>query len=454
MAILKNILRAKVPLIIVIFCLILLIVGLIVVYPFFRKESNNFLPFLGDTSLYPTEFQFKPAPAFGDFDFFTEAKNTLIKNESDFIEANLSDMIIRVYSKGALAYEAPILAKGREGSWWETPAGIYQVDMKIRNHFSRLANVHLPWSLPFHGNFFIHGWPYYPGGTPVATEFSGGCIRLSNESARRVYNLARVGMPIIVFEESFVRDDFVYRPNLPDLSANAYLVADLRNNYILLEYNRDEVLPVASITKLMTALVTIGHIRLENNIHISQEDLIQTSRPRLRAGSSISAYNLLFPLLLESSNEAAEALARRLGRNRFISLMNQKARAIGMNESQFADPSGISGENKSSASDLFNLARYLYNNRHFILRMSAGEIIDSVYGEPIFPNLGNFNLFGSNSLFVGGKTGKTNIAKETFLGIFRLEFGGEERPVAIIILGSDDNRADAEKILNWLSLQY
>jgi len=453
MTIVKNILGIKVSLAIVILCFILFAVGGVIAYSVL-KDSPKPLPFLGDTSLPPTEFQFRSAPAFGDFDFFVETKNTLIKNELDFIEANLSDMIIRVYSKGILAYEAPILAKGREGSWWETPAGIYQIDMKIRNHFSRLANVYLPWSLPFHGNFFIHGWPHYPGGTPVATEFSGGCIRLSNESARRVYGLARVGMPIIVFEESFTKDDFVYHPNLPELSANAYLVADLRNNYILLEYNRDEVLPVASITKLMTALVTIGHIRLENNVIISQEDLIQTSHPRLRAGSSVSAYNLLFPLLLESSNEAAEALARRLGRNRFISLMNQKARAIGMNESQFADPSGVSGENKSSASDLFNLARYLYNNRHFVLRMSAGRITDSIYGEPVFSNLRNFNLFGGDPLFIGGKTGKTNIAKETFLGIFRLELAGEERPIAIIILGADDNRADAEKILNWLALHY
>ena len=453
MAIIKNILGVKVSLVIVILCLILLTAGGAVAY-YFLRDTPKPLPFFGDTSLTPAEFQFGPAPAFGDFDFFAEARDTLIKNESDFIEANLSDMIIRVYSRGALAYEAPILAKGREGSWWETPAGIYQVDAKIRNHFSRLANVHLPWSLPFHGNFFIHGWPHYPGGTPVATEFSGGCIRLSNESARRVYDLARVGMPIIVFEESFIKDDFIYHPNLPKLSANAYLVADLRNNYILLEYNRNKILPVASITKIMTALVTVGHIRLENNVSISQESLVQTSHPRLRAGSRVSAYNLLFPLLLESSNEAAEVLARHLGRNRFISLMNRKARAIGMSESQFADPSGISGENKSNASELFNLARYLYNNRSFILRLSAGKITDSVYGEPIFPNLRNFNLFEGNPSFVGGKTGKTNIAKETFLGVFRLELAGEERPVAIIILGSDDNRADAEKILEWLTIHY
>ena len=86
--------------------------------------------------------------------------------------------------------------------------------------------------------------------------------------------------------------------------------------------------------------------------------------------------------------------------------------------------------------------------------MSAGRITDSIYGEPVFSNLRNFNLFGGDPLFIGGKTGKTNIAKETFLGIFRLELAGEERPIAIIILGSDDNRADAEKILNWLALHY
>src|SRR5579862_5292212 len=95
-----------------------------------------------------------------------------------FIEANLSTMQLTYYVNGSVAEQFKILAKGRPGSWWETPAGLYKVQEKIPSDFSGFAHVYSPWALDFQGNFLIHGWPYYPGGTPVGSTYSGGCIRL------------------------------------------------------------------------------------------------------------------------------------------------------------------------------------------------------------------------------------------------------------------------------------
>jgi len=449
----KNIFKAKLPVSVVFALITVLIVGFIVFILFFSRDTSPPI-LISDTSFPPAEFDFGPMTALHNFDFFTATKTNFIENEADFIEANLSDMMIRVYLNGKMEYEAPILTKGREGSWWETPAGIYRVESKIRNHFSSFGQVHLPWTLPFHGNFFIHGWPYYPGGTPVASTFSGGCIRLANDVAKKIFDMAYVGMPIIVFENDFIPDNFLHRPSEPELTANAYLVADLNNHYVFLKHNQDAVLPIASITKMMTSLVVIGYINLDHQITVPENATIRTSKPRLKKGESFSAYNLLFPLILESSNEAAETLASRLGRSRFITLMNKKADSIGMSLTQFDDPSGLSAENKSSAVDLFNFTRYMYHNRSFILRIASGRLMDSVYGRPVFRNLENYNLFGDDPSFFGGKTGQTTAAGETFLGVFEIEFSGQTRPVAVIVLGSQNSRADIEQILNWLKSHY
>ncbi len=449
----KNIFKAQLSVGVVFALVTILAAGFIVFILFFSRDTSPPI-LISDTSLPPAELDFGPIPALHNFDFFTATKTNFIQNEADFIEANLSDMMIRVYLSGKMEYEAPILTKGREGSWWETPAGIYRVESKIRNHFSSFGQVYLPWSLPFHGNFFIHGWPHRPDGTPVASAFSGGCIRLANDVAKKIFGMAYVGMPIIVFENDFVSDNFLHRPNKPELTANAYLVADLNNHYVFLKHNHNAVLPIASITKMMTSLVVVGHINLDHHITVPENAIIRTSKPRLRKGESFSAYNLLFPLILESSNEAAETLASRLGRSRFITLMNKKAASIGMSATQFDDPSGLSAKNTSSAEDLFNFTRYIYHNRSFILKIASGRMMDSAYGRPVFRNLENYNLFGADPSFFGGKTGQTTAAGETFLGVFEIEFSGQTRPIAVIVLGSQNSRADIEQILSWLKSHY
>ncbi len=400
-------------------------------------------------------FSYGSFTALQDYGFFRDVRQRFIESKTDFIESDLSNMVIRVYQGGVVAYEAPILSKGREGSWWETPAGLYRVEQKEAKHFSSFGKVYTNWNLYFQGNFFIHGWPYYPSGTPVDPGYSGGCIRLREEDAKAIYALAAPQMPVLVFEDdSEGSDAFRPVPQIPGVSAAAYLAADLESNATYAAAGSDMAIPIASLTKLMTAVAATEYLNLERSIPISAASLVPTSKPRLAPGTNVSLYDLLHLLILESSNEAAEAIARTLGKIRFVELLNAKAEAIGMRDTVFADASGVLAENQSSADDLFTLARYLYHNRRFILDLSRNALSGSVYGPTVYGNLKNFHELAGEPGFVGGKVGQSTPAGETMLSVFRIEIAGVERPVAIIVLGSKDRAGDSKKILAWLREAY
>lgn len=393
-------------------------------------------------------------PALANADFFQKIHASFVDQKTPFVEANLSEMKLRVYENGQVIKEVPILTKGRIGSWWETPAGLYRAEGKYENHFSSLGHVYLPWSIPFQGNFFIHGWPYYEDGTPVATKYSGGCIRLDTNDAKAVYDLIKPGEPILVYAHTFEPDNFVYKEQIPGVTAESFLAADLKNNHVFLSQNTGDVRSIASVTKLMTALVATEYINIEHPITIKDSDIVPTSKARLTIGQSVSIFDLLFPLLMESSNEAAHAISGYLGQSYFVELMNKKAAALGMTHSHYADSSGSSAENVSTTEDLFNLAKYLYGNRKFILGVTAGKSTDSIYGNTSFGALQNFNVFQDDPRFVGGKVGLTTAAKETIMSIFEITVNGEKRPIVIIALGSTDNGGDVSRILSYITRTY
>ena len=441
----------------VLLCVVALLCGIFVFLLYMlNSQAYNYtvqIPGRGDVDL--STFTYGAHPELENAAFFQQVKGQFIAQKASFIEADLSTMQLRLYENGEVLYDVPILTKGKEGSWWETPAGLYKAQGKEENHFSSFGNVYMPSSIPFQGNFFIHGWPYYPNGTPVESTFSGGCIRLSSEDAANIYQAVQVGIPILVHEQDFASDQFAYQGKLPELSATNILVADLKSNFVLLQKNSKTPVPIASVTKLVTSIVATEYINIEKEITVPQRALVQTSTPRLQAGQKVSVYSLLYPLLQESSNEAAETLASYLGPTYFVNLMSQKVDSLGMKDTHVADASGFAAENVSTAEDLFNLAKYMYNNRGFLLGVSAGRVErPDLYGYPAFQNLNNFNLFAKDPAFVGGKIGKTNAAKETYVGIFELPVQGETRPIAIILLGSENVAIDAQRALDHIKNTY
>ncbi len=444
---LRKLLHSRVPT-----PVILILIGLFsLAFLFFRHTTLNYnisLPSVPEPN--HIALAYGEQSGLSDPDFFGKVKQQFIDNQANLIEADLSAMTLRVYKNGHLALETPISSKGREGSWWETPAGVYKVISKEKAHFSGMGQVWMPWSMNFQGNFYIHGETYYPDGTPTSKEFTGGCIRLTTENAKKVYDLVEAGTPVLVFEHSFSPDNFSYQKAIgPTLATQAYLSADLANNHVFANASSTQVLPIASITKLMTALIATEYINLDSVATVPAEAIIYTSKPRLQTGGQYSVYQLLFPLLMESSNEAAETIARFYGRAGFIKHMNEKAAAIGMLHTTFVDPAGASPQNVSTTEDLFMLAKYIYNNRGFIFKITANKLTGSAYGPSGFADLANFNDFVDNEFFLGGKNGKTIAANETNLSIFELPIGNTKRPIVFIVLGSLNEKADSQALIDY-----
>jgi D-alanyl-D-alanine endopeptidase (penicillin-binding protein 7) len=145
-----------------------------------------------------------------------------------------------------------------------------------------------------------------------------------------------------------------------DLRSSVALVIDQDTREVLLRKNDSAVLPIASITKLMTGLiVSEAKLPLDETITITQEDVDteKHSSSRLKVGATLSRRELLHLALMSSENRAAHALGRTYpgGMTAFVSAMNNKARQIGMKDTQYVEPTGLSSRNQSSAQDLATL---------------------------------------------------------------------------------------------------
>lgn len=145
-----------------------------------------------------------------------------------------------------------------------------------------------------------------------------------------------------------------------NLKSSVALVIDQNTNEVLFSKNDKAVLPIASLTKLMTGLVISGaHLPLDEMIEITQDDvdMEKGSSSRLRVGTVLSRGELLHLALMSSENRAANALGRSFpgGAAVFVQLMNVKARSLGMLSTSYVEPTGLSSKNQSSARDLAKL---------------------------------------------------------------------------------------------------
>jgi D-alanyl-D-alanine endopeptidase (penicillin-binding protein 7) len=348
----------------------------------------------------------------------------------------------------------PILAKGQAGSWWETPAGLYAVESKKEELFSTVGQVYTPWTIGFQGNFFIHGWPTTRTGEPVPASYTGGGIRLSDEDAKALYERVGVATPVLVYEQKPPASTFVYEPKIPELATPHYLIADIESNTVLASSDLAAVAPIASITKLMTALVAAESINLDTTVPVLTPTFVQSLVPRLGERNRVSMYSLMQLLLVESSNEASEVIAAQLGRAEFIARMNEKAQAIGMENTVFTDPSGLSSENVSTVRDLLRLLQYIAQNRQFIIDLTRDQDLPTSYVGGEFGTLINFNTIAGTDNFIGGKIGETNAAGQTSATLHTITVKGEERVVAIIILGSSSRDADVLQLLNYAEERF
>ncbi|AOS79786.1 MULTISPECIES: serine hydrolase [Hydrogenophaga] len=150
-----------------------------------------------------------------------------------------------------------------------------------------------------------------------------------------------------------------------DLNASVALVVDQRTNEVLFSKNDSAVLPIASLTKLMTGLVVVeAGQNMDETITITRDDIdtIKGSRSRLAVGTRLTRGEAMHLALMSSENRAANALGRHFpgGLDAFVKRMNDKAAELGMHDTRYVEPTGLSSQNRSSARDLAILVSAAY----------------------------------------------------------------------------------------------
>lgn len=367
-------------------------------------------------------------------DYAQSTRDNFIAGKQTFIEADLSAMEIRLWENGEVVFESPIKTKGREGSWWETPAGVYKVTLKKENHFSSFGHVYQPWSIAFQGNFFIHGWPYYEDGTPVSSAYSGGCIRLETSDAERLYPLVSNGTAVVVIKDE-TRDSFEYddAPKLPEILAKHVLVADIGSGAIIMGKDIETPFYMGDVKNMLIALVASEYVNLDSLLPVAALELDDPAAKSVSTGEAVRAYDLLFPLLGEGSQGAADTFTDRLGQERMQTLVVNKAKSIGMLNTSSSD---------TTAMDAVTLLAHLSLNRPFVLTLSVGSLEGSVYGEPVFARATGTASLEDSALIVRGGVKDSQI----YAAIVNATIRGEQRRIAIVIADSPTLTRDIKSI--------
>ena len=238
------------------------------------------------------------------------------------------------------------------------------------------------------------------------------------------------------------------------LRSSSVMVQDVGTGEVVIDKNADVVVPIASITKLMTAMVVLDRaLELDQRVVLSREDVDarKGSASRLRTGAVLTRDELLLLSLMASENRAAAALARTYpgGMDAFVAVMNEKAEALGMTDSRFVDATGLSARNVSSARDLVklvNAAHYYPLIREYSTR---GRATVKVYGRPMA--FGNTNgLVRSTQWNIGlSKTGYISEAGRCL--VMRVNVASKDLIVVLLdSWGKHSRVGDANRIKKWL----
>lgn len=244
-------------------------------------------------------------------------------------------------------------------------------------------------------------------------------------------------------------------PKRLKLRSQSALVLDPSGS-VVYEKKADEARPIASISKLMTAMVVLdGKQPLGGRISITKadRDLLQLTGSRLKYGASLTREQLITLALMASENRAANALARSYpgGRTAFIDAMNRKAAALGMRHSRFADPAGLDPGNIASARDVARLVSAALDYR--LIREATTSRTTSVH-----PYKGRGELrFGNTNRLLKNKAWDIRLSKTGYLNeagrCLAMQAEIADRPLVIVLLNSYGKLTpfgDSNRIRKWI----
>ncbi|MFM5259792.1 D-alanyl-D-alanine endopeptidase [Aeromonas veronii] len=241
-----------------------------------------------------------------------------------------------------------------------------------------------------------------------------------------------------------------------EVRSSSALVVDVKTGKTLYQKNATKVRPIASLTKLMTALVVLdAKQNLNQTITIDKNDLdrVKHTHSRIRMGTKVTRRDALHLALMSSENRMASALARHYpgGRSAFVRAMNNKARQLGMRNTHFYDSTGLSTRNVSTAQDLGKLAAAAYR-QPLIRQFTQDENREMRFSAPAYSLMFN----NTNPLVKNpdwdvrlSKTGFTDEAGRCLV----MRAKPDSRELAIVLLNSVGKRTpigDANRIRKWL----
>jgi D-alanyl-D-alanine carboxypeptidase len=235
----------------------------------------------------------------------------------------------------------------------------------------------------------------------------------------------------------------------PSVSAKYIFIEDLTSHEVLYAQRADEPVAPASTTKMMTALVAIQAYPLDDIVTVTRS-FSEGTNIGLQPGEKMTVEQLIFAMLVQSANDAAENLADHMagGRTAFITAMNTQTAAMNLTHTRFVNPTGLDEDGHfSSATDLTRIADALMKNPK-LARIASAENVALIERQNHTGRL----LTNSNSLLgkipggLGVKTGFTDNAGQALVTL--IDRGGH--PLMIAILGSTDRSADTEKLINWI----
>lgn len=255
------------------------------------------------------------------------------------------------------------------------------------------------------------------------------------------------------------------RPGIEDLvlEAKAGMVVAVKEDRekVLFEKNGESPLPIASLTKLMTALVVMENYPLSQEVQITQKAVEQGEDiGGFKVGERFFVKDLLYSLLIESSNDAAYALSEVIGEEPFVNLMNLTAKNLGLLNTYFINPTGLDPDeptephNYSTGQDVVKLARYLLEEQSFIEEILRTGTFDLYQANGVLHHIISTTnkLMGTMPRLMGGKTGYADEARGCFIVV--LKNPKNQGYLVNVILGAKDRFSQMQKLIDWAEKAY
>jgi D-alanyl-D-alanine carboxypeptidase (penicillin-binding protein 5/6) len=269
------------------------------------------------------------------------------------------------------------------------------------------------------------------------------------------YKMKKIGISFLLFLLIISSLQQISFASPPEISAQAAVLIDVSSGRILYAKEPDARLPIASLTKIMTAIVAIEHGDLNDMVKASKNAVgVEGSSIYLRLGEELSLEDLLYGLMLRSGNDAAVAIAEHVGGSveGFVYMMNEKARILGLENTHFMNPHGLDHpEHYSSARDLAILTAYALKNPTFKKIVST-----QVKTAPLADEEWDRKWFNKNKMLRmyqgadGVKTGYTRLAKRCLVS----SATRNERQLAVVVINDGNDWNDSARLMDYGFQEY